>query len=358
MNKLSILFIKKTDSSFVLRDQRILGKYFPVKPYLLTGTSRIILIFRILGMIWFILRNHKDACCIVTWFADIHSAILSALGRLLGLKVIIFAGGMEAVSYPELGKGVYHHKFRGRFVKYALRNCFLIIPNHHSLLYHENHYYSTGGKRDGIKYYIPDLTTRIEIIPNGIDDTKFFRDHSIPKKAGSVLTVGTMTTWSDFLNKGFDLFILLAERNPNLAFTLIGMNPAYLSRVEKEFGVASISNLTIIQSFCPYEVLFGNYNSASIYIQASITEGMPNTLNEAMLCGCIPVGSDVNGIPDAIGNTGVIVKHREIGEFEMALYKALEMDTEREAIRHARANFTLSRRAAAIKALFESLEVS
>ena len=359
MHKNAILYIKHADSSFVLADQQTLGKSYAVKPFLLNQSGgKHIFLLRLLGMIGFVFRNRKGTVYLITWFADYHAAILSALGKLFGIPVIIFAGGQEAVSYPELGKGVYHHKIRGRFVKYALRNCSLIIPNHQSLIFHENHYYSSAGKKDGIRHYIPDLTTRIEIIPNGIDTTKYFRDYSIPKQTDSILTVGTMLAWSDFMNKGFDLFIQLAERNPTLAFTLIGLHPRYALKVEEQFGVSAIPNLQIIHLYCPDEVLFPSYNKAKVFIQASITEGMPNTLNEAMLCGCIPVGSDVNGIPDAMGGTGVLVRHRDIGELEQAVQKALTLHTEEEAIRYAQNHFTKEIRAAKIRSLLTSLDDS
>ena len=359
MNKPGILYIKRADSSFVKADQKTLEREYPVKPFLLKESKgKASLVLKLFEMIWFVFRNRNEADYIITWFADYHSAILTFLGNMFNLRVIIFAGGQEAVSYPELGKGVYHHKIRGRFVKYALRNCFLIIPNHDSLIFHVNDYYQSSGKKDGMTYYNPDLKTRMEVIHNGIDTDKYYRDSSISKQEGTVLTVGTMTTTSDFYNKGFDLFIQLAERNPTLSFTLIGLKPSFADWVEENYHVSRIPNLTIIYSFCPDEVLFQNYNQANIYIQASITEGMPNTLNEAMLCGCIPVGSNVNGIPDAIGSTGVIVQHRDIEELDQALHKALAMKTEKDAIQHALTNYTQDIRAAAILSLLNSLEGS
>ncbi len=294
----------------------------------------------------------------ITWFADYHAAILSFLGKLLRMKVLIFAGGQEAVSYPELGKGVYHQKIRALFVKYALRNCSLIIPNHESLIFHDNYYYHPLGKKDGIKFYIPDLTTKIEIVPNGINTEKYFRDPTIERLANSILTVGTMSNKSDFINKGFDLFIELARRNMSLTFTLIGIPSRFMAWVEKQYHISTIPNLQLIQSFCPDEILFQNYNQAKVFVQASITEGMPNTLNEAMLCGCIPVGSNVNGIPDAIGDTGVIVKHRNIDELEKAIYTALNMDSGEDAARHVQNLYTQEIRSARIISLLQSFETS
>ena len=48
------------------------------------------------------------------------------------------------------------------------------------------------------------------------------------------------------------------------------------------------------------------YQNTKFYFQGSRLEGLPNSLCEAMLCGCVPIGSKVFGIPDAIGNTGIL----------------------------------------------------
>ena len=48
------------------------------------------------------------------------------------------------------------------------------------------------------------------------------------------------------------------------------------------------------------------YQNNKFYFQGSRLEGLPNSVCEAMLCGCIPIGSKVFGIPDIIGNTGIL----------------------------------------------------
>jgi glycosyltransferase involved in cell wall biosynthesis len=47
-----------------------------------------------------------------------------------------------------------------------------------------------------------------------------------------------------------------------------------------------------------------------VYAQFSITEGLPNVVCEAMLAGCIPVGSNVGGIPELIETTGILINER------------------------------------------------
>ena len=45
-----------------------------------------------------------------------------------------------------------------------------------------------------------------------------------------------------------------------------------------------------------------------------------------MACGCIPVGTDVDGIPAAIGDTGFIVPLGDVEALVDALKIALKMD--------------------------------
>jgi glycosyltransferase involved in cell wall biosynthesis len=341
----TILYVKPADSSFILNDQKILEKSFRVRTYLMDQRrGRLHFLLGLFRLSLFIARNSAGSGTIITWFADYHAAVAVFLGKILGLKTIIIAGGQEAICYPELRKGVYYKRFRGACVKFALRNASLIIPNHESLVLHRNFYYDPGGKPDGIRYYIPDLGTKIEMVPNGIDTDKFYHDRSIEKIPGLVLTVGTINKPPDFINKGFDLFVELARRNPALSFAMIGVKKHAAQWLEDNYHTGSIPNFDVVYSFCPDEVLFRYYNRAKVFVQASITEGMPNTLSEAMLCECIPVGSDINGIPDAIGGCGVIVKKRDVAELESAVLKALQMSTGADARQHVLDNFSLELR--------------
>jgi len=351
-----ILYIKSGNTSFYAIDQAIMEERFTVVPFLLPknpGGWRFIL--KMFSLTGFILKHQNNASAFVTWFADYHAAVIVFLGKLLGKKVIIFAGGQEAICYPELKKGVYYKKFRGLCVKYALRNAFHIIPNHKSLIWHENFYYSEDGKKDGIKYYIPDIETPMTIISNGADTSRFYRDASIIKEPDRILTVGTMGGISDFYNKGFDLFIEIARRIPEKKFTLIGFRKEFMPWIELNYKVSEITNLETILYFCLDEVLFSNYNRATVFVQASITEGMPFTLNEAMLCECIPVGSNVNGIPDAIGETGIIVKKRSAGALETAVRQALQLNSGAEARQRALDNFSMPKHREKLLELFEKL---
>lgn len=355
MHYKNIIFIKPTNSSFILTDQKILEKHYRVTTFLLDQNLGKMTYFRnLLRLAFFLLRNAGNYDAFFCWFGDYHAAIMVFIARLTGKYSIIFAGGQEAICYKELGKGVYLKKFRGLLVKYALRNCSLILPNHQSLIYHENYFYNPKNPHlDGIKYYVKGIKGEIIVIPNGIGTDCIDRNLSISKDPNLVLTVGTMNKLSDFYNKGFDLFIGLARRCKFLEFVAIGVKRDYLEWIEAQYHISEIENLKVIPS-SPFEVLNEYYNKASVYLQVSITEGMPNSLGEAMLCECIPIGSNVNGIPDVIGNAGVIVYKRDIDELETALHKAMFMNSGSRARTYTLENFSIEKREKRLHEVLES----
>ena len=298
---------------------------------------------KLIKLFFYLIFNIHKADVVITWFADYHAAVMVLVAKIFNKKCIIFLGGHDTICYPELGKGVYNKKIRSICVKYAIRNASLLIPNHKSLIYHENNYYTPESPHiDGVAHYVKNFKTPYEVIYNGIDSTKFHRNNAIIKENDLVLTVGTMNRTSDFYNKGFDLFIEVARRNPDLKFVIISLKAEYNDWVEQNYRVSEISNLTIVPSFCPDELLFEYYNKAKVFVQASITEGMPNTLSEAMLCECIPVGSNINGIPDAIGDTGIIIYKRDAIELEQAIKIARTLNTGLQAKELVLNNFSMA----------------
>lgn len=357
-SNLRIIYIKPNDTSFIRGDQHLFEKHYEVKPVLLSQSEGKINYGRkILKLFFLLLANgwRKDTI-FISWFADYHSAVMALAGKLIGRKTAIFIGGQEAVCYPELKKGVYRSKIRGAFVKYALRNTSLIIANHKSLIYHENQYYNAESPHiDGIQHYVKGLKTAVEIVYNGINPLKFVRDYSIIKEENLIITVGTMIHTGDFYNKGFDLFIQAAGRNPDLKFMLIGLNPDYLKWTEDNYHVSEFENLKIIPSFCPQDVLNESYNRAKIFVQASITEGMPNTLSEAMLLECIPVGSNINGIPDAIGDTGVVIRQRNVEDLETGIRHALKKETGLQARQRVIELFSFEKRERELLRIFNGM---
>lgn len=72
------------------------------------------------------------------------------------------------------------------------------------------------------------------------------------------------------------------------------------------------------------------------YFQLSYMEGFPNALCEAMLCGCIPIGSNVSGIPHIIGDTGFILNKRDVDVLDELVQSALRPDNRENLSDNAR----------------------
>lgn len=352
-----ILFIKPHTSSFINTDQKILETHFEVTTYQVArGKSVFSFALGMVRLFFFLLMNGSRFDVFVTWFGDYHSAVMVFVSKLLGKKTVIIAGGQEAVNYRDLGKGVYQNRLRGTLVRYALRNATLILPNHTSLIFHENYFYNPEHPHiDGIRHYVKNIKARIEVLPNGIDTSRIERDLSIPKENNLILTVANVYDWRDFINKGFDLMIETARMCPDLNFVIVRMSRGIFERAEELYRVSELKNLEIITEFCPDDKLKSYFNRAKLYAQISITEGMPVSLGEAMLCECIPIGSNVNGIPDAMGGTGVIVYRRTAADLEKAIREAQKKETGAEARKYTIDHFSIELREAKLVNFLKSV---
>jgi glycosyltransferase involved in cell wall biosynthesis len=91
-------------------------------------------------------------------------------------------------------------------------------------------------------------------------------------------------------------------------------------------GAEVPENCTVVSN-CSQSELAEHYNDAKLFLQPSITEGFPNTLGEAMACGCFPIGSRVSSIPEIIGAHGFVLNRRDDHELEGLILDALQIIT-------------------------------
>jgi glycosyltransferase involved in cell wall biosynthesis len=326
-------------------DYKILDKKYTTDRLKLNQTNKTQYILNLVRLISSLHKLSKyDA--FVVWFGDYHSALVAFIKLLLNKKMVLFIGGYDAVCYPDKKIGVYNNKFRGAFTRYAIKHSDLIIANHSSLIESNNLYIDGKDRRSGLKNIIPGFKTRYAIIYNGTDVTKADSYDKV-KEDKLVLTTGATANWEDIYNKGYDLLIEVARMLPEYKFIFVGISDGWLSRLETEFHYQELTNLKILPLISQKE-LFKLFNKAKIYAQPSISEGMPNALMEAMLFECIPVGSNVAGIPTVIDKFGIILYERKAELLADAIKKANTLPVGKDAGEFIKQNFTFEARANSI----------
>lgn len=347
-----ILFLQPTESSFMHIDYGILQSRFPTDRIILHQHSKFRYLLNLLKLLFSVssLRKYE---VMVTWFGDYHSAILAWICRLIKKKLILFIGGYDAVYYPREQIGVYCRTIRSIFTRYAVTHCSLVIANHESLIEYINTYIDGSEKKSGLKNIIRHFNIPYKIIYNGIDPAKALATE-FRKEARLVLTVGSTPTWIDIYNKGYDLLIQVARLLPDFHFIFVNVADKWLDKMEQEFHFKELTNIEILP-FVPQDKLLELFSRAQIYAQPSLSEGMPNALAEAMLFECIPVGSNVAGIPTVIDKYGVVIRRRKAEDLAAALKSAAEMNTGKAAAQFIRTDFSIAKRSEQVLAAVEAV---
>ena len=301
-------------------DEQILSSKYEVESILLQQEkSKLIYLFNCLKLFWKIVSS-SQAKIVAIWFADYHAAIAVFAAIIRGKESLIFIGGYDAVKYPMLQMGVHSKRLRGAFSAFALRHCNLVIANHQALIDSNNLYYNPCGHPEGVMRLVPRLHTTCVVIPNAFK-LRYLPKLNLPRES-QIVTVANTPRLRDFYNKGLDLLAEVARKNPGWKFIFIGIREQFLPELNKKHLLHQISNLQIIP-WLQQEDLFKLLERTKVYAQPSISEGMPNALMEAMLCGCTPVGSDVAGIPLLMKDWGFVVKQRKVETLMEAIKLAL-----------------------------------
>lgn len=161
-------------------------------------------------------------------------------------------------------------------------------------------------------------TSHFHTNPNGVDTATFkpidkskaksdiakiVKDSRVEEK----LTVGFLSRFQP--EKGAHIFIQLAEMHPELLFLVGGrflLRPSYQSFPDNLIHVG----------FLPRKQLPILYNAFDIYCFPSMAaeETFGLTLVEAMACGVPPVVPRFDGLPDVVGDAGIIVPAEAFSE--------------------------------------------
>ncbi|HET9382453.1 MAG TPA: GT4 family glycosyltransferase PelF [Streptomyces sp.] len=151
----------------------------------------------------------------------------------------------------------------------------------------------------------------IRTVYNGVDPAAF--PPAGPEPAGPVLSwAGRVDPIKD-LETLIRAFALVRARVPAARLRLFGGTPrggeAYRDRCEAL--AAELGHADAVTFEGRVEDIKDAYAAGSVVMLSSISEGFPFTLIEAMSCGRATVSTDVGGVQEAVGDTGLVVPPRD-----------------------------------------------
>ncbi|WP_405921312.1 GT4 family glycosyltransferase PelF [Streptomyces sp. NBC_00122] len=171
---------------------------------------------------------------------------------------------------------------------------------------------------------------RIRTVYNGVDPYAF-------PEAGPEPEVPTLS-WCGRIDPIKDLetliraYAFMRVEMPALRLRLFGPVPAgceeYKLRLEKLAAELGVTDGVSYEG--RIEQVAQAYAAGSVVMLSSISEGFPFSIIEAMSCGRTTVSTDVGGVREAVGDTGLVVPPREPETMARATL-ALLRDDERRA---------------------------
>lgn len=311
------LYIAPNKATFVLKDIKLLSKYYNVT--LSTNKwTQVSSPINYLKQFFHLLFRAKKYDFIIIMFAGHWSLIPTIMGKFWQKPVFIILGGTDSVSYPEFNYGSLRKKILKKVIQISLQKATALLPVDETLVYFQNTYFNNS--QQGIKFFFPYLKTPIHTVHNGyMAETSINAITNTTRTKGTFITVAQVDNFTRFTLKGLDLIINNAHNFPNSTFTIIGVNEAVIKKLK------SIPENITIYHYVESKQLKEHYKNHEYVIQCSISEGFPNALAEAMSYGCIPIVSNVGAMPMIIDNIGIILKYRNNQCFIDSIKSALAL---------------------------------
>lgn len=208
------------------------------------------------------------------------------LGRWLQKPVVISARGTDINVLP-------NYAVPRRWIRWAATNCDAIIAVSRSL---KERLCELGTPED-----------KVTVLRNGVDLELFqpLNRRHIREQLGVtgtlLLSVGNLIE-----QKGHDLAIRALVDIPNAQLIIIGRGPNERSIRELAASLGIGDRVRFLDNL-PQAELVRYYNAADVLVLASVSEGMPNVVLEAIACGT-PV------VATAAGGTAEVISCPEAGE--------------------------------------------
>jgi len=299
-------------STFVKRDVEILSASYKVKELHFNATPKFKTPLAFLVQFFYLLSKGFFIDKVICQSAGYLSFLPSLLSKFMPFTCYIIAIGTDSAKLPEINYGHFTKPLLAWFARVSFKSAHVILPVHKSLHQCDYSYDDIAFKKQGFGNFIPKLKTPIIEVVNGYKHKLFELNIPFTERPKDFLTVAVKLNRAAYYRKGLDLILKAALKLPAKTFTVV-------SEFEPLDEIPP--NVTIVKTVTQKK-LVSMYNNHKFYLQLSMFEGFPNALCEAMLCGCIPIGSRVAAIPEIIADTGFILENKNQDQLDSLLRTA------------------------------------
>jgi len=184
------------------------------------------------------------------------------------------------------------------------------------------------GLHDVLRSY--GVTSRIEIVPNGIDLEPFQNPRTrhtraelgLPESAKVMIYVGRIAPEKSlaFLLRAFTV---VSQELPETYLVLVGDGPE-LDNLRDQAQKSGVGEKVIFTGCVEYEDVPGYLSMADAFVTASVTEVHPLSVIEAMAVGLPVLGIESPGVGDTVvdGVNGFLSRH-DLAEFSLKMYRLM-----------------------------------
>jgi polysaccharide biosynthesis protein PelF len=173
---------------------------------------------------------------------------------------------------------------------------------------------------------------RIRTVYNGVDPANFPALDGEPETP-TISWVGRVDPIKD-LETLLRAFALVHQEMPEARLRLFGSPPKgrepYQQRCQALAAELGVDKAATFEG--RVENIRDAYDAGSIVVLSSVSEGFPYSLIEAMTCGRACVATDVGGVTEAVGDTGLVVPPRSPAPMAEACLALLRDDEVRHRL--------------------------
>lgn len=249
----------------------------PMKPWVRLGRS----IAKLMGLLLFALRAAPRLLLFRPHVVHIHTYLpifLGPVGRAIGAKVVITLHGTDFIA-------IQKSRLLRAFYRWGVDEIWYVSEAMHAQLAH-----MFPGKP-------------LRYTPSGVDQEIFRRAASVRKN--QIVTVGRLA-WQKGYPILLEAFREVHARFPSYSLLIIGEGPDR-PKLETQIRELGLEEHVSLLGNCSQPEIAGTLSECRLFVLASVTEGFPKVLLEALSCGLPLVVTDV-------GSCGTLVRRHRVGK--------------------------------------------